>query len=164
MKRRIYPDKLETEIINNLYIPRKMKPNEYLKQYHKYYMPYYDSTVKVLDIWNIDGIDYYHLRSDMKLDICTSHPVDDNGYELLHNYDNIQDKDIINDGNSYTGAEIKFWFTVKKINLNEGSYSHIWRYLNPSSKYFLVDNKFYKIIKESHGKKFKLQIIVDKTR
>ena len=64
MKKHIYSEALEEEIINTKYIPRKFKENEKLKLYHKYWIPEFGGTIKVHEIEYINGIPYYFIKSN----------------------------------------------------------------------------------------------------
>ena len=46
-----------------------------------------------------------------------SYPVKDILYELVPDHNNIKNRYIINDDEWYTGAELKYWFFINKINI-----------------------------------------------
>lgn len=145
MSRHIYPDDLEEDIRTHKYIPRRCKVDEKLRLNHRYWIPDYKGFVKVYDIFNADGTEYYSVRFDGNMNAAIPHPIDDDFYELLHDYDEIEKQKIINSDKSYSGAEIKFWFVYQKIDLSSKKYKGYWTYFNPDSKYLLVDNKYYKV-------------------
>ena len=62
IKRFIYPPKLEEYIRKNKYIPRKVRDNEHLKLYHRYWLEDYNEVVKVDDIFITRYVEYYSIR------------------------------------------------------------------------------------------------------
>ena len=142
----IYPKPLVNIINQHGYIPRKLKDNEKLKVGHRYWLPYYNGIIKISDISNIESTSYYFLTFDNKFNAAIPFPLEvRGGFELLYNFDHIDKKNIINDNNSYTGAEIKFWFIKNNINLFKGKYAGFWSYLDPRGNNTLIDNKKYYI-------------------
>ena len=163
IKRSIYPPKLEEYIRKNKYIPRKVRDNEHLKLYHRYWLEDYNEVVKVDDIFMVRCIEYYSIRCKSMVS-CIPAPVPKYTYELLHNKECIEKVDLINSEKSYTGAEIKYWFLMNNIDLESGSqYAGFWSFLNPCSKNLLIDNKFY-YVSYNIERKQKCQIILDKTK
>lgn len=160
----IYDERLEKEIINTKYIPRKIKSNEKLKIHHKYWINEYNGTVKVSDIDYIAGTEYYTIKFDKNMSACFSYPVYFSEiYELLHNNENIENQDIINSKLSYSGAEIKFWFIVNKIDLSNPDYKGFIPFLIPSSKNVVSDNKYY-FVKHDESKSQKFKIVLDREK
>lgn len=160
--RLIYPKKLTDYIKSFKYIPRKVKSEEHLKIYHRYWLEDFNEVVKVIDLFLLDGVEYYCIKYN-NMNACISGPIPDGTYELLHNKDNIEEKDMINSSESFTGAEIKYWFLYNEIDMSTSSkYSGFWSFLNPESNNLLIDNKYYFV---SYNKKHKqkCQIILDKT-
>lgn len=164
-KRSIYPPKLEEYIKANKVIPRKIREGEHLKLYHKYWIDWYDDILKVLDIYYIDSAEYYVTRDTQKLHGCITYPIDHNNtYEMLHNKYNIEEKNIINDNISYSGADIKYWFSVNDINLATGEkYSGFWSFLSYGSKNYLMDSKYY-FVSYKENRRQRCQIILDKSK
>lgn len=159
----IYPVDFEKEIQENKFIPRKIRNNEILKVFHRYWIPYYEGICKIMDITDYDNKKYYHIKFGNNMFAVNQHPLNCEGiYELLHNRDNIDQKNIINDLNSYTGAEIKFWFTVNKINFNKEKYKGFWNFFYSDN--ILIDNKYYFVIYEDHGKDKSYKIIMDRNK
>ena len=160
----IYSESLEEEVIKTKYIPRKFKVNEKLKLYHKYWIPEYGGTVKVSDIEIINGISYYFIKFDKNMSANITYPVTySDMYELLHNYDNIEKQDIINSSKSYSGAEIKFWFVVNKIDLDNPKYKGFWSFLDDNSMSVVADNKYY-FVKYNPNLKQKFKISLDRSK
>lgn len=163
IKRSIYPPKLEEYIRKNKYIPRKVRDNEHLKLYHRYWLEDYNDVVKVDDIFITRSVEYYSIRCKSMAG-CIPAPVPNYTYELLHNKGRIEKVDLINSKKSYTGAEIKYWFLMNNIDLEFGSqYAGFWSFLNPCSKNLLIDNKFY-YVSFNIKRRQKCQIILDKTK
>lgn len=160
----IYPPKLEEYIKKNKNIPRKMHDDEHLKLFHKYWLDEFDDVVKVTEVFNAKGVEYYSIRHK-SMDSCTSYPVPDAIYELLHNNDHIEEIDIINTDVSYTGAEIKYWFIMSELDvMNPGNkYYGFWSFLNPHSMNVLVDNKSY-YVSYDKARKQKCQVILDRSK
>lgn len=139
----IYPIELSEVVKKFNYIPRKLNKNEHLKLYHRYWIPDMGGLIKVKDIWRIGKTEYYIVKYKGDLSICFSYPLDEyiGVYELLHDYDDICKKNIINDDNSYTGAEIKYWFLIN----NNKSYDKFGKFVSLNSKLLISDNKRYKV-------------------
>ena len=144
----IFPEELTKEILKYNYIPRKINKNEHLKLYHRYWIPELGGVIKVKDIWKDNGVEYYIIKYKNDLSICFSYPLDDyfESYELLHDYNDIAKKDIINSEEDFSGAEIKYWFTVH----NSRQYGKFQKFL--SGKSAIQDNKRYKVIIDKNNK------------
>ena len=89
IKRSIYPPKLEEYIRKNKYIPRKVRDNEHLKLYHRYWLEDYNEVVKVDDIFITRYVEYYSIRYKSMVS-CIPAPVPKYTYELLHNKEHIE--------------------------------------------------------------------------
>lgn len=160
----IYPKELEKEIIKSKYIPRKFQRNERMKLYHKYWVPLYEGVVKVDDIMMIDNVEYYFIKYSNKMVGCTTYPLYYNdAYELLHNYDSIEKDQIINSNKSYSGAEIKFWFILNRINFDNSKYKGFWPFVNPYSMNVIADNKYYFVV-NNKDKMQQFQMVLDKSK
>lgn len=147
MIRNIYPEKLSNFIRNsdNNYIPRKLKTDERLRLYKRYWSLYSDDCFKVDKVYFIDSIEYYSVKYSNLLYGEISFPVDsDYIYELHNDRNNIKDiNNIINTKSSFLGSEIKYWFYINNIDLTSNKYSGFWSFLDPSSKSLISDNKYY---------------------
>lgn len=164
MKKHIYSEALEEEIIDTHYIPRKFKPNEKLKLYHKYWIPEFGGTIKVQEIEYINGVPYYFIKFSKNMSANITYPVMySEMYELLHNYDNIEKENIINSSKSYSGAEIKFWFIVNKIDFDDPFYKGFWSFLDDTSMSVVADNKYY-FVKYNPNVRQKFKISLDKSK
>lgn len=146
-----YPEKLEEEVKRSKkFIPRKLRQGEKLKQFHKYFCLSY-GVFKVYDIQFINDTEYYHIKFrnyNMDMQAVISCPIDDseNCYELLGNYDKIEDKSVINNRmHFFTGAEIRFWFVVNNIDLddeiNYAGFKNDLFIIKDSSRYHVRRNK-----------------------
>lgn len=147
MIRNIYPEKLSNLIgyNNNSYIPRKLKIDERLRLYKRYWTSYSNDCFKVDKVYFIDGIEYYSVKYSNLLHGEISFPVDsDYIYELHTDRNNIKSiNNIINTKASFLGSEIKYWFHVNNIDLSSIKYSGFWSFLDPNSKSVISDNKYY---------------------
>lgn len=160
--RSIYPNPLVDIIKQHRYIPRKLREGEKLRANHRYWLPYYNGIIKIQEVTKINEIDYYFLTFDNKFNAAIPCPLEVvGGYELLYNFNNIDLVDMINDHKSYTGAEIKFWFVIKNIDLNDGKYAGFWSYLDPRSGNTLIDNKRYYLDYKPNDKQ-KFNIVSEK--
>ena len=160
-KRSIYPPKLEEYIKSSRYIPRKIRKNEHLKIYHRYWLNDYNDAAKVDDIFTENHIEYYSIKYNNMYG-CISNPVSVDTYELLYNKNEIEKINIINSSKSYTGAEIKYWFWMNNIDISINSkYSGFWSFLNQNSSNILIDNKYY-FVSYNKNRRQKCQMILDK--
>lgn len=161
MRFNIYPLKLQEYIKENKVIPRKIRKNEHLKIFHKYWLGDYNCVVKINDIFTVKGVEYYIIKFG-NFYACIDHPINYKYcYEILHNKDNIENINIINSDKCFTGAEIKYWFLINNIDFNDDLYYGFWSFLNPNSNNLLVDNKYYKVLYDNSKRK-KCQITIDK--
>lgn len=154
--KQIYPEELLNQMKKYKYIPRKINKDEHLKLYHRYWIPDLGGVIKVKDIWKENGTEYYMIKYKNDLFVCFSYPIDDyyESYELIHDYNDIYKDDIVNSKNSYTGAEIKYWFSVN----NDRKYDKFFKYINPRSKSCIVDKIRYKVIIDENNK-YKIKIV-----
>lgn len=154
----IYPKELEERVRSSKkFIPRLLRNNERLKLFHKYFCLSY-GVFKVYDIQHTSHNEYYHIRfkkygTDMQAVITL--PIEDNCYELLRNYDSIENMNILNnDERLFTGAELKFWFIVNNISNKDKRYKSYKKSLikiDDTSKYYVISdikNKRFEFIKK----------------
>ena len=164
MKKHIYSEALEEEDISTRYNPTKFRENEKLKLYHKYWIPEFGGTIKVQEIEYINGVPYYFIKFSKNMSANITYPCNyTEMYELLHNYDNIEKENIINSSKSYSGAEIKFWFIVNKIDFDDPQYRGFWSFLDDTSMSVVADNKYY-FVKYNPNLRQRFKISLDKSK
>lgn len=140
----IFPKQVNDFILENHYIARKMKPGEHLKQYHRYWSSFSNTTFKVMEIYNIDDREYYSIKFPNLLFGEASYPApNDYMFELKVDYKHIESLNIINSKSSLLGSEIRYWFVINNIDLNDSIYSGFWSYLDYNSKSSISDDKYY---------------------
>lgn len=148
----IYPKKLEDIIKENHYIPRVLRDYESFKLYHRYWDIYNEELFKIIDITEIDGDNYYIINvNDSYTSIIPEPKSITSYYEILKDYYCIAETNIINDNAYYTGAEIKYWFSINEIPI-DGIYKGFFRYFSVNNKVYLYDSKKYKVIYNPNNK------------
>lgn len=152
MEQQLYSTSLGNYILANKSIPRILKQGEHLKLYHKYWLDNY-GAVKVQDIFIEKGTEYYIIRYSDRMSSCIPYPATGiYTFELLHNSERgMENEDVINSGQYYTGAEIRYWFY---INDKIKKFADIFKYLSYTSDSALIDNKLYKVTYNNHHIKF----------
>lgn len=144
----IYTDKMEEFLRkqNYTYLPRKIREQEHLKLYKKYYSTLSDTCFKVNQVYYTGGIEYYSVKEIGTLLFAEiSYPYESEYlYELLTDRRNvIHLQNIINTNISYSGAEIKLWFLYQKDNNKLSKYSKFISFIDPNSKSVICDEKYY---------------------
>jgi len=142
----IYPENLGSFLVEYPeYIPYQFSKiqNNCLKLYRRYYS-YEGNIFKVLEIFNIFNTKYYNIKINNSLQAVISCPVYDILYELVPDHKNMINRNIINDDNWYTGAEIKYWFFIHNKNI-EQDYPDFKQYLYIDSKSEINDTGLYKV-------------------
>lgn len=122
----MYPEDLQEEIVKyKNYIPRRLRYHERLKQYHRYYNESY-GIFKVKEIYTEGNNEYYCITFGSSMTAVIQYPCYNNKrtYELLRNYNGIENASIINNRvQLFTGAEIRFWFLVNNdVDFNNENY------------------------------------------
>lgn len=129
----LYPSALKENTIDTL-IPKKIGKYDKLRLYHKYYFDSYQVLFKCNNVLTVFGTDYYFLESDDR-QIVIPYPIDQLVYEFIIDKFSINEKeDIVNDGCSYKGYQLKWWL----YNHQYDRYKNFYDLL-----YYLYDNKFY---------------------
>ena len=141
-KLNIFPEELEYIIKKKGLIPRKVPNGNRLRTKRKYYIPGYKGIVKVEDIITISHEHYYIINYSDNMSGCTS--TIPNGYELLKDYYNIANQNIINSKDSYYGYEIKFWFIKNQIDFHKIKYKGFYKYFT-EPEYMISDFKRYRL-------------------
>lgn len=156
---KIFPDAVCNIVQHKKLIPRRLKFKEKLKQFHKYYLEDY-GIIKVKEIFTENDTEYYIISYYDNRSACIPYPVDnyDTNFELLLDYNKIAKHNIINEGISYTGAEIRFWFIVNNIDFSKDSYSGFLPYLTRYSNKDLIDNKKYFVTYDCKTNKFDIYL------
>jgi hypothetical protein len=120
----------------------------------------------VQQIYFVDDIEYYSVKYPKSLFGEFSFPVNKNTCELYIDKNNISSiSNIINSNISYSGAEIRYWFFIKNIDLSSNAYNGFWSFIDPDSKSLISDDKFYflKAIYKD-GKYIKCRISLDREK
>lgn len=144
----IYPKKL-IEFLNstsNKYIPKKINKYDRLKLYRKYWTSFNDLFFKVMNIYDVDGIEYYSVKYKDMLNGEISYPIsDDNIYELIIDRKHLDQINIINNKKAYSGADIKYWFFIHNIDLDSPKYRNFIQFIYPNSNSCICDHKYYRV-------------------
>lgn len=141
---------LENFVLNNKLVPRRLKDNERLKLYHRYWIEEYGS-VKITDIFNFNHVEYYCIRYGDKLSGCIPEPVLSIVplYELLRNDHNLESVKFGESDESYTGAEIRYWALHSRIELNSNNMEEINN---------MIENQSYHVKYNEASKKMKVSL------
>ena len=161
-----YPDSLLYIIrhCNSSFIPKKIPENQkYFKLYHKYYCKDFIPTsyFKVIDIFNIDEIQYIELLFSDSIHWLIPNNIiyKDSTYELIYDKNNIMNQDIINSEESFLGYQIIYWF-CRKYNKK---YYEFKPYIEYNGKSRIQDNCSYFISADfRRGKYINPKIILDR--
>lgn len=148
MKEIIYSsnNKFENFLKNNNFIPYRVSPRIQYENRKYYYSDYWGNIFQVLNVTyenNLLSNAYIKWEDGNYGLICTD--LDFRDYKLVKDKKNICNKDIINDNEYYTGAEIIFWFFKHNINCFNQKYKGFWKYIDSSSAHRLADNTKYKL-------------------
>ena len=164
-ERNIYPSNIGGLVKRKHLIPRRLLHKEHLKQYKKYWVQ--EQYIKIEDVYTIEGNEYYCVQFPQDMFGQLSYPINsENSYELNADYKKIRELDcIINTNKSYPGAEIKYWFHIKNIDLSSDQYKEFWSFLNPCSKNLISDDKFYFLYGSiAQGRYYDCRICLDKNK
>ena len=126
------------DIINRGYIPKKLYNNEQLKLYHIYWNQSDNVKFKVYDTDIIDSIEYYYIKNIKEnLYSVYTYPINTEClWELIDDFKHIKKQNIINSTHSYSGIEIKYWFTINRVKFPE-------KYKSKTTLNNIDDNIFY---------------------
>ena len=169
---------LEKQIRQKKIIPYMVFPNEKFKTNKWYYSFYYNNVFKVLEhSYARNGLlEYAYIMTDdgnysvISTDICSTED-----YSISRDRRSIYKLDIVNHPESFTGAEIVYWFFMNDIDSFNIKYQEFWKYVDRYSadrisdidRYYvkakLIGNKYVdcQIIKDTR-KKDKERIIMSK--
>lgn len=151
---RLYPVSLEKYLKDNpMYLPRKTKEDERLKLYHRYWLTQTDFFVKIVDVFDCFGIEYYTVKRANSLMASLSYPFDNSVYELLIDKLDIGSiKNIVNSNRSYSGAQIRYWFFLHQEALLSKKYEGFISYIEMNSKSTIADDKYYFLLANTNKK------------
>lgn len=159
---------LEKQIRLKKIIPYMVFPNERFKTNKWYYSYYYNNIFKVLDCcYTKNGIlEYAYIMSDdgnysmISTDICSTED-----YCISRDRRSIYKIDIVNYPESFTGAEIVYWFFINNISSFDIKYQGFWKYIDRYSIDRVSDRDRYYIKAKLIGNKYTdCQIIKDTSK
>lgn len=137
---------LEKQIKSKKIIPYLLYPNERYKLNKWYYSFYYNSIFKITEVEYTERgeLDYALTKTDdgnfnhisTELDFLED-------YAIYYDRRKICDMNIINNPESFTGAEIVYWFFVHDIDCFNLKYQGFWKYIDRYSKYRIADRDRY---------------------
>ena len=137
-------------------IPYRVFPNEKYKANRWYYSYFYNEIFKVEEVsYNEDGsLSGAYIKSDENTHSYITTELDIDDYAVYKDRRNIRSMNIINHEESFTGAEIIYWFFMNDITALDPKYEGFWKYIdrysidriNDRSRYFvrakLIGNKY----------------------
>lgn len=138
-------EKIDSTIRFKHYIPYRVDRSVRYKSNKMYYCDYWGQFFKVIsaryDKYNI-LIDAYIRWDDGNYGlICTNLDIED--YLVEKDTTDLYKVNIINNKNSYTGAEIVYWFFMNNISQIDKKYSGFWKFVDRSSSLKILDNTRY---------------------
>lgn len=137
--------KLEKQIRSKKIIPYRIFPNEDYKLNKWYYSFFYNTVFKVLELQYNDGkLEYAYTISDdgNSSMICTDLDANED-YSISRDKRCIYKLDIINHDESFTGAEIIYWFFINNITIFNTKYAKFWKYVDRYSLNRISDRERY---------------------
>lgn len=148
---------LEKQIRLKKIIPYMIFPNEKFRTNKWYYSYFYNIVFKVLDhSYSKDGtLEYAQIMTDdgnysiISTDICASED-----YSVYRDRRSIYKIDIINHTESFTGAEIIYWFFMNNIDGLNIKYQEFWKYIDRYSTDRVSDRDRYFIRAKLIGNKY----------
>ena len=159
---------LEKQIRQKKIIPYMVFPNEKFKTNKWYYSFFYNSIFKVLDHkYNKDGsLDYAYTMSDDGNYALISTDIDSlEDYSVSRDRRSIYKLDIVNHVESFTGAEIIYWFFMNDIDALNIKYQGFWKYVDRYSIDRVSDRDRYYVRAKLIGNKYMdCQIIKDTSK
>lgn len=149
--------RLENHIKYKKIIPYRLFPNERYIKDRWYYSYYYNNIFKIEEVrYNRNGsIDHAYIKTDDENFAYISTDIDaDYDYAIYRDRRGICNMDIINNPESFTGAEIVYWFFMNNIDSTNLKYQEFWKFvdrysldrINDRCRYFirgkLIGNKY----------------------
>lgn len=159
---------LEKQIRQKKIIPYMVFPNEKFKTNKWYYSFFYNTIFKVLDHkYNKDGsLDYaYTMSDDGNYALITTDIDSLEDYSVSRDRRSIYKLNIINYDESFTGAEIVYWFFMNNIDSLNIKYQGFWKFIDRYSIYRISDRDRYFVRAKLIGDKYvDCQIIKDNSK
>ena len=149
----IYPQELSKFIKSNHYIPKKLRYVSEIKQFARYYCLEQNIGFKVEEVIEVSDQIYYQIRIlNNNRQAVIPYEEKFTYYELLTDRLDIKHTDeIINTDIKYFGSEIKYWFFIHKINLEEPPYKGFASLVTKGGNHLISDKKMY-ILKANYNK------------
>lgn len=139
--------RLEKQIRQKKIIPYMIFPNEKYKINKWYYSYYYDNVFKVEEVeYNEDGsLNSAYIKTDENTYSYITTDLDLEDYSVYKDRREIYKMNIINNSESFTGAEIVYWFFINNITSFDKKYHGFWKYIDRYSKDRINDRDRYYI-------------------
>jgi len=136
---------LEKHVRSKKVIPYIVYPTDVYKKNKWYFSLFYNMIFKILDLEYKNGqLESAYIVSDNSnyCFICTD--LDSNeDYSISRDRRSIYKMDIINNEESFTGAEIVYWFFMNDIDIFNEKYSGFWKFVDRYSKDRVIDRQRY---------------------
>lgn len=128
-----------------------------------YYNAYWGSTLRVISVKydHNDNLEECYIKWEDGCYglICTELEIWGD-LRLEKDHKNIAESNIINDGKSYTGAEIIYWFFINEINCFNKKYKGFWKFVDGTSDHRISDYAKYRVVAdEKNGNYINCRII-----
>ena len=129
------------------YIPyRNNDPQYHLKLYRRYWIDSSNEIIKVMDVYDLDGDEYYFVKANTAFFHILPYPVNPTHELAQDNKKMFMKESILNDDKWYSGAEIKFWFFCNLSKFINSNYSRdLHMYFDMNSRSLIKDDKYYKV-------------------
>jgi len=136
---------LEKHVRSKKVIPYMIYPNDVFKKGKWYYSLYYNNIFKILDLQYKNGeLDNATIVTDDGNYGVISTDLDfQEDYAISRDRRNIYKMNIVNHEESFTGAEIIYWFFVNNIDIFNKKYQGFWKYVDRYSLDRVVDRERY---------------------
>ena len=148
---------LEKQIRSKKIIPYMIYPNEKYRMNKWYYSFYYNIIYKVLEYhYNEDGSldNAYIMSDDNNYSYTTTELCPDEDFSVSRDRRGIYKMDIINNPESFTGAEIIYWFFINNIDGFNKKYRGFWKYVDRYSLDRVSDRDRYFITGKLIGSRY----------
>lgn len=162
-----YNECLEELIKEKKLIAYELSPNDKLIKNKWYFDSYYQKLIKVINVEYTHGIlDHAETKSIEGYKSYITTPLGINDYYIEFDREFLYKKKIININQSFTGAEIRYWFFMNNIDCFNKKYRNFWQYVDTYSSNRLNDKAryFLKAKLNKHGYYYDCAVIKDFTR